>query len=313
MAVGDWIAAVRHRAFGAEVGERLGSRTIVDSAGFRAALLGAALASGMAGQYWLSVVPRPGVSAVLWGIAIVCLASLCAVSREARVLPPAADRPEISPVVEWVLWTVVLCIGTFVVLFRLSDFPPGLNHDAAWEGLYAIRILNGEPYTPYVAETAGHETFPLYLKALSIKLLGTTQLAIEGPSLVAGIIILPVLYWWARSWFGPQVALLATMLLGASGWHLVFSRTGWRSDLQPLFTTITCGFFARATLTARRRDFALAGLALAATVNTYNGARAFPLLFLLWTLLVMFQSWHWRGFLRRYGAGFLAFGMAFGS
>ena len=87
--------------------------------------------------------------------------------------------------------------------------------------------------------------------------------------------------------FGARLALVATLLLGASGWHLVFSRTGWRSDLQPLFTTITCCFFIRAMITAAWCDFALAGVGLAATVNTYNGARAFPLLFPVWVVLVM--------------------------
>jgi sugar lactone lactonase YvrE len=273
-------------------------------------LLLGALAAGTAGQYWLSVAHEPIWSAAAWIAASVCVAWLFAASRDARILPPAGDA-ELPAAVERTLLVVVLCIGVFFVVFRLAEFPPGLNHDAAWEGMYAIRILNGEPYTPYVADTAGHETFTLYLKALSIRLLGATQLGVEGPSIVAGLLILPFFYWWSRSMFGARLALMATLLLGTSGWHLVFSRTGWRSDLQPLFTTITCGFFVRAMMTASRRDFTIAGLGLAATVNTYNGARAFPLLFPVWGTLVMLQSWHWRGFLRRYGAGLLAFSAAF--
>jgi sugar lactone lactonase YvrE len=47
----------------------------------------------------------------------------------------------------------------------------------------------------------------------------------------------------------------------------------------------------------------LSGIGLALTLNTYNGARAFPFLFPVWLLLVMLRSWHWRGFVRHYGTG----------
>ena len=276
----------------------------------RLVLLIGALGGGIAGQYWLSVQHQAPQSAAAWALAAVCFVMLYVVSPDAHVLP-SADEAGLPRPVEWVLCGVVLCIGVFFVVFRLSEFPPGLNHDAAWEGMYAIRILNGEPYTAYANEAWGRETFTFYLKALSIKLLGATQLGVEGPSIVGGIVILPFLYWWTRSMFGGRAALAITLLLGASGWHLVFSRTGWRSDLQPLFTVITCCFFIRAMVTARWRDFALAGIGLAATVNTYNGARAFPLLFPVWVALVVRQSWQWRGFLRRYGNGLAVFVVSF--
>lgn len=276
----------------------------------RLLLLIGALAGGIAGQYWLSVEHVAQRSAAAWAAAALCFILLYVVSRDARVLP-STDEAELPRALEWSLFGLVLCIGAFFVVFRLSEFPPGLNHDAAWEGMYAIRILNGEPYTAYANEAWGRETFTFYLKAISIKLLGVTQLGVEGPSIVGGILILPFLYWWARNMFGARFALVATLLLGTSGWHLVFSRTGWRSDLQPLFTTITCCFFIRAMITAAWSDFAWSGLGLAATVNTYNGARAFPLLFPVWVVLVAVQSWHWRGFLRRYFAGLAAFSLSF--
>lgn len=286
------------------------SRSAVPRRWLRFLLLIATLASGIAGQYWLSIDHVAAWSATAWVAAAVCFVLLYAVSPDARVLP-STDETELPRALERALLGLVLCIGVFFVLFRLSEFPPGLNHDAAWEGMYAIRILHGEPYTAYANEAWGRETFTFYLKALSIKLLGATQLGVEGPSIVGGMLILPFLYWWARNMFGARLALVATLLLGASGWHLVFSRTGWRSDLQPLFATITCCFFIRAMITAAWRDFALAGVGLAATLNTYNGARSFPLLFGVWVVLVALQSWHWRGFLRRYGNGLAAFIIAF--
>ena len=277
----------------------------------RLVLLVGALAGGAAGQYWLSIRYVQPWSAAAWSAAALCFVLLYVLGRDARELP-AVSAPEISATAERV-WLALVCgIGVFFALFRLSEFPPGLNHDAAWEGIYAIRILQGLPYAPYVSAAWGRETFTFYLRALSILILGPTKMAVQAPSVVCGMLTLPFLYWWARNMFGVRFALLATLLFGVSGWHLVFSRTGWRSDFQPFFTVVTCCFFIRGMLTARVLDFALSGVALALTVNTYNAARSLPLLFPLWLWISVVQSWSWRGFVRRYGAGLAAMAVTFG-
>jgi DNA-binding beta-propeller fold protein YncE len=277
----------------------------------RLVLLLGALGSAAAGQYYLSISFDATRAAMAWGAAMVLAVALYAAGRDAAELPAAAPA-DVSRRGEWILATLVLGIGTFFTVFRLSEFPPGLNHDAAWEGLYAIRILDGIPYTPYVSAAWGRETFTFYLRAASIWFLGPTSLAVIAPSVAAGVLLLPFFYWWARNMFGSRFALLATLFIGVSGWHLVFSRSGWRSDFQPLFMVITCCFFIRGMLTARWWDFAISGVALAAALNTYNGARPFPLMFPLWIALVIAQSWSLRGFIRRYGAGLLAMAVAGG-
>jgi dolichyl-phosphate-mannose-protein mannosyltransferase/NHL repeat-containing protein len=277
----------------------------------RLLLLIGLLAGVGTGQYWLSVQHVARWSALAWSGAGLCFVLLYALGRDARELP-SPQAAELSRNLEWALAAVVFGVGLFFGLYHITQFPPGLNHDAAWEGMYAIRILRGQRYTPYASEAWGRETFTFYLRALSIKLLGPTQLAVEAPSMVAGIVVLPFLYWWARTMFGARVALVATLFLGASGWHLIFSRTGWRSDFQPLFTTITCCFFMRAMLTASVLDFAVSGIALAVTLNTYNGARAFPLLFPLWLAAALLQPSRRRGFVRRYAMGLVAMALTFG-
>jgi len=276
----------------------------------RLLLLAATLAAGAAGQYWLTILRVPAWSAAAWSAAVVCFVLLCLLGRDARELPATHDAT-ISRNTEWLLFAAVFALGVFFVLFRIAEFPPGLNHDAAWEGLYGIRILQGAPYTPYTPEAWGRETFTFYLRALSIWIMGPVALAVTAPSMVAGILILPFMYWWARNMFGARFALLTTLVLAVSGWHLVFSRTGWRSDFQPLFMAITCCFFIRAMITSDAFDFALSGIGLALTLNIYNGARVFPLLFPLWLILVVLQSWRWRGFVRRYGAGLVFMALAF--
>jgi sugar lactone lactonase YvrE len=276
----------------------------------RLLLVFAAYTAGAAGQYWLTIDPRLTWSAYAWGGAV--LLFLCAwfVGDQGSELP-SRDAGELDATTEGILLAIVLAVGAFFSFYGLDRFPPGLNHDAAWEGLYGIRILDGEPYTPYAIEAWGRETLTFYLRAVSIWLMGPTSTAVIAPGVVLGFLTLPFFYWWARNMFGPRFALVATLLFGVSGWHLVFSRTGWRSDFQPFFTVFTCCFFIRGMLSARPMDFVLAGVGLALTINVYNAARVFPALFVLWLVAVRFQSWTGRGFRRRYLVPLLFMAAAF--
>jgi hypothetical protein len=61
--------------------------------------------------------------------------------------------------------TLIAGLFLFIATYKIGDkFPPGLNHDAAWNGLYAIRILNGEPFTVYTSEAWGRETQSYLIK-----------------------------------------------------------------------------------------------------------------------------------------------------
>jgi DNA-binding beta-propeller fold protein YncE len=270
----------------------------------------AALVAGVAGQFWLVVDYQPASAAAAWAVAAAAFVVLYFAAAQSRALPGAATA-EMSPRAEWMWLAVVLGLGVFFVCFRIGEFPPGLNHDAAWEGLYALRILEGEPFTPYTSEAWGRETMTFYFRAAAAWLLGPTVLAVQAPAMIAGVLTLPFFYGWLRLLFGARVALAATALLAVSGWHLVFSRTGWRSDFQPLFMAATCYWFFRGLQRPRPVDFLLGGLSLALALNTYNGSRVFPAVFALWLPLVVLQSWRLRSFLRRYGMGLAFFALAF--
>ncbi len=276
---------------------------------FAVCLLLAFLALASFGQYCLSYrwnVPWAGVA---WPLGLLALAAYFLIGARVPGLPSPTEPCRRRT--EWVLASVAVGVGVFFKVYKLSEFPPGLNHDAAWEGQYALAILRGIPYTPFISAAWGRETLTFYLRAPFVWWLGNEPLAVYLPSVIAGIVLLPFLYWWARTMFGVRTAVLATALLGVSGWSLVFSRTGWRSDFQPLFTILACCFFWRGLATARAWPFALAGVFVAATANTYNAGQAFPLVFAIWLPLFASQGWTLRGFLRRYGLGLAAGILAF--
>ena len=118
-------------------------------------------------------------------------------------------------------------------------------------------------------------------------------------------------YVWQRQMFGARVALVATFLLAVSGWHIVFSRIGWRAILQPLVSIVAYAFFARGLRTRGVLAFAAAGAATAAAVYTYNAARLLPLLFPLYALTSLVLARDRRALSASYRRGALAMAGAF--
>jgi sugar lactone lactonase YvrE len=272
-----------------------------ENAAVRSLLALIALAAAVAGQYSLAVQFNAQLAAIGWAVGAAVFVLLYALDARGRELPAASESlPATS---EWPLALAVLAVGAFFYTFRLSELPSGLNHDIAWEGLYSASILRGIAYTPYVASAWGRETLMFYFDALAIKLFGMDLFALTLPALVAMLLTLPFFYAFVRSQFGARAALVATLLFATAGWPLLSARVGWRSALQPLFTTMTCMFFWRGMVHARWRDFMLSGIALALTLNTYNAARAFPLLFPLFALFYVLRNRPFAAVLRRYAAG----------
>ncbi len=193
----------------------------------------------------------------------------------AAALPGASTlslRSEIA------LLAAVIGAGIIFRLYRIGSIPPGLNHDAAWNGLYAIRITDGLAYSPYVAAAWGRETIFHYLIAGSQVLLGPTAFAVQLAAIAVGVATLVAFYFLMRRLFDTPLALVATYLLGVSGWHLTFSKVGWRAILVPLFVALVFYFLIEALRSRRRRDFALAGIFLGLSLDTYDAARMIPIM-----------------------------------
>jgi uncharacterized membrane protein len=97
-------------------------------------------------------------------------------------------------------------------------------------------------------------------------------------SAIGGSLTVLAFYFLARDLFGSKVGLAAAGLLAASRWHLTFSRIIYELILTPLFELLLFIFLLRALRNGRRRDWALAGVALSAGLNTYTAFRVVPFL-----------------------------------
>lgn len=205
--------------------------------------------------------------------------------------PAAAALPRR---VEALLAVLLIGLG---VWFRVVDFasvPPGMNHDAAFNGMYALHILQGAAYQPYVSAAWGRETLFMYLCAPFVAWLGNTPAAIQVAAAIVGIVTLPIFYGFARLLVGPRLALLGLALLAVNGWHELFSRVGWRMILVPPFAMAAlAGLWLG--IGRRRWGWVLAGAAAAGAIYTYDAGRMVPVMVaVLWALALLADRQRWR-------------------
>jgi 4-amino-4-deoxy-L-arabinose transferase-like glycosyltransferase len=202
---------------------------------------------------------------------------------------------------------LIVLMAAFLRLYRLDEVPPGLHGDTAYKGVAANRILRGEAYPIFFEESwGGVEPMYMYLLALVFRVAGATPLAIKALSAVIGIITVAVFYLLVRELFrSVMIGLLASSWLAISYWHVGYSRLGWEIILAPLFAIVTLFFFWRGLESGRWREFVWAGLAMGASLYTYQAMRFLPILFVSYA---GYRTLTEKGFWKKYG---LKLGLSF--
>lgn len=185
---------------------------------------------------------------------------------------------------------LLLVVGVAVALrfWQLGTLPPGLYRDEAFNGLDALRVLNGEHAIFFTANN-GREPAYIYLTALLVTLFGRSVTAVRLGAAIVGVVgVLPV-FLLGRAWFGPRVGLFAAWLWAVTLWPVHLSHLGLRIILLPPILSIV---FWLGTVAYRRQKWwlwLLAGLVYGLTFYTYLAVRFTPLLLLLVLLYLLWQ------------------------
>ena len=179
---------------------------------------------------------------------------------------------------------------TFYSLHWLTA-PPGINGDASRLGLYALDFIHEKLFPFYIYHQFGPHPLIVYLQALVFSVLGFTNAALRGITIVGGAVATPAIY-LAGCWlfaqqgkaFARRAAVIAALGLALSTFFASFSRHGIEGALLPGVEMFAVLFLWRGFVRGNWKDFALAGAAVGLSQYIYIVARFFPLALAVATL-----------------------------
>jgi 4-amino-4-deoxy-L-arabinose transferase-like glycosyltransferase len=102
----------------------------------------------------------------------------------------------------------------------------------------------------------------LLLTQLALRSFGGEEWVARLPSVVAGVVTVPVLYLIARRLFSPQVGLIGAGLLALSPWHLYWSQNARFYSFLLLFHTLALFYFYRGLEDDRPADLVASAIFL---------------------------------------------------
>lgn len=211
----------------------------------------------------------------------------------------------LKPYQTTILLGLILVVGLFFRLYRLSEAPPGLNGDELFNAIDAARIRWGN-LPVYFEGNNGREALLFYLIALSQQLLGNTIFAMRLPSVLLGLACIPLAYGIGRNGFNQRIGLIAAGLTTVSLWPLMESRWALRAISLTCLSALTIYWLQIAWRSGRWRDWLLGGVFHGLTLYTYIPSRVFPAVILGWIgWLFLFQRDQFRQQWRKMAASLL--------
>lgn len=190
---------------------------------------------------------------------------------------------------------LALAVGV-LRLHRLSELPPELHNDEGAHGINALEVLQGE-HAAFFPDNHGREGLIVYAIALSISLLGRTELAIRLPTALASAGSVFVLFWLgqvlfgrdeetvrATPWRGLLVGGVGAGLLAVSLSQTIIGRTAMRGNFLPLLLSLCLVLLWQGWRRQSWWQIVSAGVCAGLLPYTYIPARFVPLLFLFFGL-----------------------------
>jgi len=221
--------------------------------------------------------------------------------------------------------------AAFFRFYRLADIPPGFQFDQAFNAFDFLRLLQGQ-FAIFFPANTGREPLYFYLSLVSAALFGQTAFAVKLTSAVIGLLTIPLIYFFTRSFFHSRtMASLAAFFSAISLWHIFFSRDGLRVILEVPLTFLTFWFLWRAIsqhlhrttfgavqvspnlpISRTNNAWIKVGIFLALALYTYPSARLLPLALIF---LTGYAAWrdrtHARDYAKNLGLTFLVAAILF--
>ncbi len=194
---------------------------------------------------------------------------------------------------------LVVILGFVVRFYKLGLAPAGLYLDEAGQGFSAYSILKtgkDEFGMPFPAAFRSFNDFKtpiyVYLIAPIIPIFGLNTFTIRFPSFFFSILTLPLLYFLIlklsdNSKDSKNLALLSTLFLSISPWHILFGRTNFECNVA-LFLLLLGIYLFQVSL-QKPAVLIFSGIFFAIALPAYHSERILVPLILLYLLVKYFK------------------------
>lgn len=191
---------------------------------------------------------------------------------------------------------LILVIGAYLRLHRLSDVPAGFNYDEAVMGYNAYSIskkgidTSGQKHPLLYVQSFGefHLAPFFYAVLISEKIFGVNKSAVRFASVFFGLLTIFFAFLLAQKWYSTPVALLSSLLLAISSWHISTNRLAFETNMASFFFAFGLYFLARSK--KRAFFFPVCLFCLFAAAYSYRSYWVFAPIF---TLVILFQRRKW--------------------
>lgn len=206
-----------------------------------------------------------------------------------------------------ILLLLIILLATILRVWRLDQYPVGLNADEAAIGYNVYSLIQTGK------DEHGH-SWPLHFQSFNdykpglyfylvlpfVKLLGLNIWAVRLPSAILGVLSVLLIYLLVQEIFPERnkfsIGEIAAFLLAISPWHLHFSRGGWEVNAGTFFILTGVYLFLKSLKAPNFFPFSI--LSFAFSLYTYHSARVIvPLLGLGLVLFYrkeIFRKTNWR-------------------
>jgi 4-amino-4-deoxy-L-arabinose transferase-like glycosyltransferase len=173
---------------------------------------------------------------------------------------------------EFFLLVVILAIGAFCRLYRISEYMTFLG-DEGRDAIVVRRLLvNGDPILVGPGTSIGNMYLgPLYYYFIA-PFLWLFQYSPVGPSVliaIVGVLTIFLLWFASREWFGSTGALGASLLYALSPTIIIYSRSSWNPNIMPFFALLTAYGVWRIWRNASYPWFIISGISFAFVLQSH--------------------------------------------
>lgn len=219
-----------------------------------------------------------------------------------RSLCQSSDNREIIPMKTIFTRAVIILVLLAGFAFRLYQFPafPEMHADETGfaYSTYSWFKTGVDEYgrrPGILLESLGDWKLALYAYLVFplIALFGLQDWAVRLPSLLLGVLTVPVLYVLTKRLFGRKdLAVISALILWILPWHIIFSRTGNEVNLELILMLVGIYFFLRWIESRRWKNILLASLSFCLSVLSYYPAFVtIPLIALILPVVYLRTTW----------------------